>query len=49
MEEDIMDFEEYCDLVLDIPGEVLLFMSKEDWDNKYSMYEEYIERVLDGN
>ena len=48
-EEEIMDFEEYCDMVLDIPREVLLFISKNDWDEKYEMYEKYVKRVMDGD
>jgi hypothetical protein len=48
-EEDIMDFEEYCDLILNIPREALLFISKDDWDKKYEMYEKYVKRVMDGN
>jgi hypothetical protein len=45
MEEDIMDFEEYCAEVLDIPN--CDFLSKKEWDEYYSRYIDYLDRIFE--
>jgi hypothetical protein len=46
-EDNIMDFEEYCAEVLDVP--VIDFLSKAEWENYYEKYEKYLQRELKNN